>query len=105
MDLDGNSHIATNGAVVIAAAYGGRRQQYTATPTGARCGGGRPAADPPGLPGADGATSGVNVARIEAGGGLGAVSSVPHAGGSGVHQGSERCVAGGAGTRVMHSRF
>ena len=46
MDLDGNSHIATNGAVVIAAAYGGRRQQYTAAPTGAGCGEGRPAADP-----------------------------------------------------------
>ena len=66
MDLEGNSHISTNGDVVIGAAYGG----------------------------ADGATSGVNVAKIEAGGGLGAVSSNPHSGGSGVHQGAERCQDG-----------
>eukprot|EP01043_Picozoa_sp_COSAG02_P073247 COSAG02_NODE_14158_length_1303_cov_1.568106_1_plen_336_part_10 len=65
--LDGNSHISTNGKVVIGSAYGG----------------------------ADGATSGVNVAKIRADGGLeDSATSVPHEGGSGVHQGVELCQDG-----------
>lgn len=65
--LDGNSHISTNGKVVIGSAYGG----------------------------ADGATSGVNVANIRADGGLeDSATATPHAGGSGVHQGAELCQDG-----------
>ena len=66
-ELDGNSHITTNGEVVIAAAYGG----------------------------ADGATSGVNVAKIASGGELEeGVTATPHSGGSGVHPGAEACQDG-----------
>jgi 6-phosphogluconolactonase len=65
--LDGNSHISTNGKVVIGSAYGG----------------------------ADGATSGVNVAKIRADGGLeDSATSVSHKGGSGVHRGAELCQDG-----------
>lgn len=65
--LDGNSHISTNGNVVIGSAYGG----------------------------ADGATSGVNVAKIRADGGLeDSATATPHTGGSGVHQGAELCQDG-----------